>query len=489
MLDSKTRVSVAHIFLALINVDNVIDQGEIEQFSKIKKKYGLLPKDLLASDTMSLAEAVNNIVEYARKKNEDSFLWELYNSAKGMTTSDGFCAQCEARIIYAMESVFFGNKENDIRLFACKESSIKIEGPKIFFVGEKSHNSLSKEFKDYFQEYYYEFLNYGFELINVSAISQELIAMGKENIIELLTIESPDMFRSRADEIYKELTKMEPQSVFEEILGGNIDVFNDGVTQYFLIKVCNSKIVSNGLSHTYYNFIRVPVVSDTGVKTVIRNIIMQYSKCANHLTPAIQPADFYKFRYYSFTKSLFGFLEKEINRKAKCLKRLLIDAVDEKIHFEGLLNEPIKADYKEIALYILISWLSSKDKMLLSKATKAYENIEDKLPIEIKRDDQDAKEKYEYIQKKIMGSIKYDQDPCMGPQSLNKFKTTFKRTFEKEGFENINEYTSQYFPFTRKQEFLIENVKYTLTGYMLNLDFSLVKVKTKEKKEIEIKDL
>ena len=487
MLDTKTRASVAHILLALINADNVIDQGEIEHFAKIKKKYDILPKDLLASDTMSLAEALNNIVEYARKKNEDRFLWEFYNSAKNLTTSDGFCAQCEARIVYAMKSVFFGDKDNGVQVFACEESSIKIEGPKIFFVGEDSHTLFSKEFTDYFQEYYYEFLNYGFELINVSAIGKELIAMGKENIVDLLTIERPDLLRSRAAEIYDELKEMKPQSVFEEILGGNINVLNDGLTPYFLIKVCDSKVVSNGTSRTYYNFIRVPIVADTGVKKVIRNIVMQYSECATHLTPVILPADFHKFRYFSFTKSLFSFLEKEINKKDKCLKRLVIDAVDEKIYFEGLLNDPIEANYKEIALYILISWLSSKGVLLLSKTTKLYDyicengKVKDKYRA-INEYDQIAIDKYEYIRENIMGSWKEGADPCMSSQSLGKFKRKLRLALEKNGFENIEEYTRQYFPDTIEKTFSIGEKgeeDYTLTGYVLNIDYSKVYVRIK----------
>ena len=71
MIEKNIRASLAHILLALINADNVIDQGEIKQFALLKKKYGIIPEDILASDSMSFTQAVNNIVEYSVNKNDE----------------------------------------------------------------------------------------------------------------------------------------------------------------------------------------------------------------------------------------------------------------------------------------------------------------------------------------------------------------------------------------------------------------------------------
>ena len=489
MLDSKTRASVAHVLLALINADNVIDEGEIVQFADLKKKYGILPKDLQASDTMSFADAVNNIVEYAAKRNERRFLHDFYTSVKEMAISDGFCAQCEARMIYALKSIFFGGQDSGIRLFACAESMLKVEGPKVFFVREESHALLSKEFTEYFHEYYYEFLNYGFELINVSAIREELVAMGKENIVELMTIGKPDLLRSKAAIIYDELKKMSPQCVFKEILGGSLDVLNDGQTSYFLIKVCDSKVSSQGSMQTYRNFIRVPVDPDGGMKKVIRTIVKDYSDCATHLTPIILPADFHKFRYFSFTRSLFGFLEKLVDSRSRCLKRLVIDAVKETVHLEGILDEPVKADYKEIAIYILVSWMTSQNKMVISKGPKMYTCYKDQP--DAKSHDALAIEKFVLIKKHIMHHEKPDDDPSVGSQSLGGFRDSLRIFLKKTGIADADKFAQPYLPHTVKKNFPYykdgkkTDKSYRISGYVLGIDPSLIYVRTKSMKDAE----
>ena len=105
MIDTNTRASIAHILLALINADNVIDQGEIIAFKKLKDEYGINHKDILYSDAMTFAQAAQNLLEYAKSKNDDKFLYEFYSDAKSMTTSDGLCAQSEARLLYALKCI------------------------------------------------------------------------------------------------------------------------------------------------------------------------------------------------------------------------------------------------------------------------------------------------------------------------------------------------------------------------------------------------
>ena len=73
MLDKQIRASIAHILLTLINADNIIDKGEIMQFSAIKKKHGIIPSDIIDSESMSFAQAVNNISEYAKAKGDKTF--------------------------------------------------------------------------------------------------------------------------------------------------------------------------------------------------------------------------------------------------------------------------------------------------------------------------------------------------------------------------------------------------------------------------------
>jgi hypothetical protein len=495
MIEKNIRASLAHILLALINADNVIDQGEIKQFALLKKKYGIIPEDILASDSMSFTQAVNNIVEYSVNKNDTEFLDKFYEEAKAMTTSDGLCAQCEARILYALKAIFFSSKDSGIRLLSCKESTIDVAGPKVFFVREAIHTDLSKNFDGYFQEYYYEFLNYGFELINVTQIKDELIEMGEESITELLSIGRPDMIHPKAVEIFEALGQLTPQDVFREILGGNIDALNDGVTTFFLIKICDSKVASSNASQNYYNFLRIPVVSDKKMRSIIRGIVKDYSDCSAHMNPIILPADFNKFRYYSFTKSLFKMLEAEVDRKKKGLKRLVIDAVDMKICLEGLLREGIDVQYKQLALYILISWLSAKNMLLIRKLagvnndSKLYNDSKDEgyvtSYIEI------AEDKYADIQETIMKYEKDYTDPCSTiSQEFGDLKKKLKDALQKEASGQWKETFDICSPISEKR-ILKSTIKrrdnkseYQITGYVINLPSSYIFVRVKGKKDL-----
>lgn len=488
MIEKNIRASLAHILLALINADNVIDQGEIKQFALLKKKYGIIPEDILASDSMSFTQAVNNIVEYSETRNDSGFLNEFYEEARAMTTSDGLCAQCEARILYALKAIFFSSKDSGIRLLSCKESTIDVAGPKVFFVREAIHTDLSKNFDGYFQEYYYEFLNYGFELINVTQIKDELIEMGEENIAELMSIGRPDMIRPKAIEIFNALIQLTPQDVFKEILGGNIDALNDGVTTFFLIKICDSKVTAGNESKNYYNFLRIPVVSDKKMRSIIRGIVKDYSDCSAHMNPIILPADFNKFRYYSFTKSMFKMLEAEVDRKEKGLKRLIIDAVDMKIYLEGLLSEGINIQYKQLALYMLISWLSSKNMLLVRSATGAYYENENEPYVKNYVDIAD--DKFAEIQKKLMKYEKEFDNPCATlSQEFGDLKKKLKDALQKEAINQLEEVFEVCSPVSEKRvlESRIERrdkkKEYQISGYIIKLPSSYIFARVKGKKE------
>lgn len=489
MIEKNIRASIAHILLAIINADNVIDQGEIKHFALLKKKYGITPDDILNSDLMSFTQAVNNIVDYSVSKNDTHFLEEFYGETKAMTTSDGLCSQCEACILYALKSVFFSPDDSGIRLISCKETTLQIDGPKVFFVREASHTDLSQNFDGYFQEYYYEFLNYGFELINVTQIKNELIEMGEDNIVELMSIGRPDMIRPKAIEVFEALTQLTPQDVFREILGGNIDVTNDGITTFFLIKICDSKVTENSVQKNKYDFLRIPVVSDRKMRTIIRGIVKDYSECSAHMNPIILPADFNKFRYYSFTKSLFKMLESDVDRKKKCLKKLIVDAVDMKIYLDGLLSEGINIQYKQLALYMLICWLSSKNILLIRKGTGAY-YINEKEG-HVRNYVEIAEDMFTEIQKRLMKYEKDYIDPCSTmSQEFGDLKKKLKDALQKEAVNQLQETFELCSPISMKRmlKSTIERrdgkKEYQISGYVIKLPSSHILVRVKGKKEL-----
>ena len=483
-MEKNIRASIAHILLALINADNVIDQGEIKQFAKLRKDYGITAEDILASDSMSFAQAVENLMD----KSDHDFLRKFYEECKIMTTSDGLCAQCEARILYALKSIFFSPKESRIRLVSCKESKVQVDGPKVFFVREAIHTDLSENFDAYFQEYYYEFLNYGFELINVSQIRDELIEMGQESIVELMSIGRPDMLCSKAIEIFKALKEMKPQGVFREILGGEIDVLNDGVTTFFLIKICDSQVTVKGETVNFDNFLRIPVVSDEKMRSIIRSIVNGYSDCAAHVNPIILPADFNKFRYYSFTKSLFRMLEAEVDRKEKGLKKLVIDAVDMKIYLDGLLSEGINVQYKQLALYLLIGWLSSNNMLLIRKGTGAYDENEKEEYVRYYVDLAD--DKFAYILQNLMKYPKDLTDPCLTlSQEFGDLKKKLRNALQKEAPNQLKEIFDLCSPISEKRTIEANNERkdkkkeYQISGYVIKLPSFYIKAKVKGKSE------
>ena len=479
-MEKNIRASLAHILLALINADNVIDQGEIKQFAKLRKDYGITAEDILASDSMSFAQAVENLID----KSDHKFLHKFYEECKIMTTSDGLCAQCEARILYALKSMFFSPKDSRIRLVSCKESKVQVDGPKVFFVREAIHTDLSENFDGYFQEYYYEFLNYGFELINVSQIRDELIEMGEESIVELMSIGRPDMLSSKAVEIFKTLKKLKPENVFREILGGEIDVVKDGVRTFFLIKICDSQVTVKGNTVNYDNYLRIPVVSDEKMRSIIRGIVNGYSECSSHVNPIILPADFNKFRYYSFTKSLFRMLEAEVDRQEKSLKELVIDAVDMKIYLKGLLSEGINVQYKQLALYLLIGWLSSKGMLLIRKGTGAYD--ENKKEEYVKYYVDLADDKFEAILQNLMKFPKDLTDPCLTlSQEFGDLKKKLRNALQKEAPDHLKEIFELCSPVSEMRTIEAKDERggikkeYQISGYVIKLPSSYIKARVK----------
>ena len=484
MLDKQIRASIAHILLTLINADNIIDKGEIMQFSAIKKKHGIIPSDIIDSESMSFAQAVNNISEYAKAKGDKTLLNKIYKDACSIASSDGFCAPCEARILYAMRAIFFSDPGSGIRLMDCKEASIQIDGPKVFFVREDRHADLSKNFIEYFQEYYYEFMNFGFELINIVQICNDLISMGEENVVELMSLGRPNIIKPRASAIYQKLKELTPQEVFKEILGGTLDVINDDITTYFLIKICDSKVAGNGAMQTYYSFIRVPVVSD--LKSVIRNIVKDYSECAVQINHIISLSDCNKFRYFDFTKSLFNMLEAEVERSKIELKKLVIDPIKETIYFDGLLSDGIKVQYKQLVLYLLVCWLSANNKVLVRKDRKTlYEP--NKEEGHVKNYVEIAEEKYEYIQQHFTLAQKDYGNPCdASDQDFGSLKTKFNKVLK----DNAGEYWSDIYdlciPKTVQKSLpkLDGSAEYRISGFSLGLLPSYIYVKVRDKDEL-----
>ena len=55
---TEERTSLVRVLVDLIKADNVIDEGEMELYVKLKDDYSITHEDEIAASTMTLADAV-----------------------------------------------------------------------------------------------------------------------------------------------------------------------------------------------------------------------------------------------------------------------------------------------------------------------------------------------------------------------------------------------------------------------------------------------
>ena len=96
-MKKEERASLVRVLVDLIKADNVIDEGEMELYAKLKNDYSITREDEIAASTMTLADAVSSLSESPRESRES-----LMSVFSDMTVSDGFCAKQEAQLMIAL---------------------------------------------------------------------------------------------------------------------------------------------------------------------------------------------------------------------------------------------------------------------------------------------------------------------------------------------------------------------------------------------------
>lgn len=470
MLPNLVKASIAHVMLAIINADDVIARQEIEGFVRLRKKYSISIDDIHSSSSLSFAQAVNNIYSYGSSR-DDSACWfdELYNDVTAIVMQDGVCAVEEARLAYSIKSVFDGN---GLALISSLNNSVCVPVANAIFVSQPDVAYPD----EHLQECYYELMSCGFELLDLEVVRGQLMMLGEDNIVELISIARPEIPHTRARMICEQIRTVTLNDLLTDMFGRDYN-FNSNTSCFFL-NVCVSNV--NGVP--VHNFIRVPVVNDPC--STIRGVVRKYREvfeCCHAFHPVHLSAQGTRMQYLSFSASLFGMMDKQILSEQKSLKRIVIDAVNCKIELEGILSEGVDVPYKALSLYLLIAWMSSQNLVLCRKESKLYE--EHRNHEKVKEYVSIAEDSYQRIIYEKMGTVKDYSDPCsLLPQDFVRFKSRIAEAVKQEVPEDMDCVLNQCFPITRKLDLM--------TGYAIGYPTENIFVRTKgAKSDIKVSDL
>lgn len=139
------RASLVRLLVDLIKADNVIDEGEMELYAKLKNDYSITREDEIAASTMILADAVSSLSESPRELRES-----LMSVSSDMTVSDDFCAKQEAQLMIALIYCLFEDKGNMCSMYSVHEPDVLIEDNQVLYVetstDESTNNNIVKNY-------------------------------------------------------------------------------------------------------------------------------------------------------------------------------------------------------------------------------------------------------------------------------------------------------------------------------------------------------
>lgn len=138
-LDENTKTAIAVLFTNVINADGMVYESELSGLQEIKYKYSLAAVHFRNVNTMSLATAINKIIDTAKKKEYNLNLYSMiYDDLIKVAGVNGNVSPEEAMICLAFRYAY---DFQEAHFFDYEYKSIKLAKWEVIYIddGQNEH--------------------------------------------------------------------------------------------------------------------------------------------------------------------------------------------------------------------------------------------------------------------------------------------------------------------------------------------------------------
>lgn len=381
-LDDCTRTAIARILIELINADGVIDEHELDKFNVLKKKYNIGPSHHKESKTISLANAINQIIKADWKHTERSPI-EFIQDLEDLASIDGGITAKEAMICLALRyAVDFPNAH----VFEYKQQSMRFSSREVIYIEDKTDEEtekLNKEIDTFYENICSILGMYGFEFVYIPRIQQDFSSISANRLKMIIEYLHPELAAiDNVENLYINMTTHGTADFACQIMaeGAHLNNFRPSL----LFKISSSRVIVNEIYNAtaiYNNFLQLPVKEKGySIQITIKNFIVKYVDLLKesytfHKTSAVK-----RFNIHSFHETLLDFylaMNNEVNAVTFVLRKkqrnLKTKKMDKSYVKFGELAE-VSMSNRELSYYMLIVYLCKKGKEEFREIDKAKNN-------------------------------------------------------------------------------------------------------------------
>lgn len=422
-MKKEERASLVRVLVDLIKADNVIDEGEMELYAKLKNDYSITREDEIAASTMTLADAVSTLSESPRELRES-----LMSVFSDMTVSDGFCAKQEAQLMIALIYCLSEDKGNMCSMYSVHEPDVLIEDNQVLYVETSTDESINSNIVKNYRSIDKELRLAGFHFVYVPHIANHFAKTAPELFREITKFLAPNISDENIPSLVKQLTNITTAEYCNEQLCNKFGMRHlHDVPPSLLIKISNTHVGEQ----LYTNFIRITIDGD--VLPLVQELTDTYCKMLSSDKRIISNNEeaFGQFLYHGFYKQLYDIyvIKKGVRSK------IVIDVTRGKILLPDLGIDLKDMHRKEKALYTLLLLESSLGGINLTYPKSARQKVSYEIRVK------DIQNKYKHLYGMFNGdkaATPMLDDPEILRPMISNIRKTFKKLHDK--LHNVEDY-------------------------------------------------
>ena len=355
----KERTSIVRILRDLIKADDIIDIGEIQMYSKMRRKYKFTHDEEVAAASLSLAEAVAVLSRSTVDVRHD-FLEECVN----MTVSDGFCAPEEAILVVALMYCLKEDYQGGAEIYSVYAPEVAIEDHQVVYVESRFDAQVNEDISRHYRAIDRELHLAGFDFSYIPKITQHFRNTDISLFKEVTRFLAPTIAEDKVEELVAHLVGVTTAEYCTDQLVNRLGVSGlRDVSPSLLIKIGDTYVGDR----PFINFLRLTV--DDDVLPLVQNFVDAYTALLSSDVRVVRHSqeDPGQFMYYGFYKQLFDVyvIQKGVR------SNLLVDFVKERFILPGLGREIKGLHRRDKALYALLLIENERGGLDFSLPTKA----------------------------------------------------------------------------------------------------------------------
>ena len=338
----KERTAIVRILRDLIKADNIIDIGEIQMYSRMRREYKFTHDEEVAATSLLLADAIevlNKSTPLVRQK--------LLKECVEMTVSDGFCAPEEAILVVALMYCLKEEYRGMAEVYSVYAPEVAIEDHQVVYVEAKYDEQVNQDIARNYRSIDRELHLAGFDFSYIPNITEHFRNTDLSLFKEVSRFLAPTIAEDKVEDLVAHLVAVTTAEYCADQLVNRLGMAGlRDASPSLLIKIGNTYVGDR----PYINFLRIAV--DDDVLPLVQRFVDTYTALLSSDMRMVRHSheDPGQFMYYGFYKQLFDVyvIQKGVR------SNLLIDFVSERILLPGLGREIKGLHRRDKALYALL---------------------------------------------------------------------------------------------------------------------------------------